>query len=266
MVMTPFVANKPICQVISYSPELQTSGDKEAATKTISATSEASGVGNADYSSALTLPAPTDARLAIAQITARLAVTIDSDDGTHDLRCRVYVDAQAANNMLFDATYAATGAQLSVSFCTSSTLATIFALLKDGAEHTFYFFFWSPGNHSPVISVVQVWECVGTGARAWDTLLTLTHTGWVTFLPRLGRTGSGNFSARFNANTTVVTAGSEGFGCFLTGTIAAIEVLASGLTGNPTLISPGAIAFTGDNSVETDLGYLLGLIAVLWSE
>lgn len=261
--------NNPVSEkieIITWSPGLQDTTDKEAATNTIEATSEASGVGNADYSAALTLAAPSDARLAVAQIAARLAVTIDSDDGTHDLRCRVYVDAQDANHMLFDVTYSTTGAQLSVSYCTSATLPAVFNLLKDGAAHTFYFFFWSPGNHSPVISVVELWECVGTGARAWDVILTLTHTGLVTILPRLGRTGTGNFSVRFNANTTPTTAASEGKGCFLSATVAATEVLTSGLTGNPTLLCPGAIAFTGDNSVETDLGALLGVIAILRSE
>ncbi|MEK7281607.1 MAG: hypothetical protein AAB037_04555, partial [Chloroflexota bacterium] len=113
----------------------------EAATKTITATVEATGVGNADYSAALTVAAPADARLVVKRVAARLAVTIDSmTAGT--LFCRVYVDAQAANNRLFDLSWTTPGAKLAAVDTHSGNLAAVFNLLKDGAAHTFYFFFW----------------------------------------------------------------------------------------------------------------------------
>lgn len=162
-------------------------GDLEAATKTITRTTEASGVGSADYSSAQTLTtvpylnlvASTLAacRLDITRMAARLSVTIDSDDGTHDLRCRVYVDAQNANNLLFDVTCTTTGNQLAVQATLVGTKETIFNLLKDGAAHTFYFFFWSPGNHSPVISVCELWYGIGSVGTNSNPCLNLTMKG-----------------------------------------------------------------------------------------
>ena len=140
------------------------SGDLEAATKTITATAEAAGLGNADYHNHETMPIPTDSRLAILNFAAFLALTIDSDDGTHDLRCRVYVDAQDASHMLFDISCTTTGAQAAVTNLNATTLATIFNLLKDGAAHTYYFFLWSPGNHSPVISLISIITSIGTAS------------------------------------------------------------------------------------------------------
>jgi len=168
-------SKSPTYEMITYYPGIIDSTDLEAATKTITATAEASGTGNADYSKALTLPIPTDARLVMSSIASRVSVTIDSDDGTHDLRCRVYVDSQDANHLLFDLTYATIGNQLAVVGLTSGTL---FNLLKDGAAHTFYFYFWTPGNHAPVISVVQAWYgSGGVKPSAWGTrVLTFTST------------------------------------------------------------------------------------------
>ena len=89
-------------EVITYEPSAKDTGDLESGTKTITATSEATGVGNADYSQALTLPQPGDGRLVVTRIAARLAVTIDSFDVAEHLYCRVYVDTQDANHLLFD--------------------------------------------------------------------------------------------------------------------------------------------------------------------
>ena len=162
-----------------YAPSAKSTGDLEGATKTITRTAEASGVGNADYSYAGTIPAPSDARWNVLRISTKFTATIDSDDGTHDLRCRVYVDSQTANNLLYDLTFAATGAQVAVQDAAIGTKDTIFNLLKDGAAHTLYFFFWTPGNHAPVISQVTVVWCVGaTNAASWGfEVISFTDNG-----------------------------------------------------------------------------------------
>jgi hypothetical protein len=149
---------------LSYTPGPQDSGDLEAATRTVTAAAEATGPGNADYSRALTLAKPTDARLTVQRIAARLAVTIDSMTAGQ-LNCRVYVDAQDADHRLLDVSWTGAGAKLAVVDTHSGNLATIFNLLKDGASHTFYFFFWvNTGN--AVISLCQLWEGVGTTIKA----------------------------------------------------------------------------------------------------
>ena len=182
---------RPFVEQITYAPGLQTTNDLEAATKTITATVEATGVGNADYSAALTMAAPSDARLVVQQIMARLSITIDSmTAGT--LYGRVYVDAQAANNRLFDLSWTTTGNKLAIQHTTAATLATIFALLKDGAAHTFYFFFWVNAGNT-VLSVVQAWEGVGGGSGAALHPIALTYTGSVSLAGYMERVGTGTF-------------------------------------------------------------------------
>lgn len=99
-------------ELVSYSPLYPTTGDLEAGTKAITAISEASGVGNADYSATLALASPSDARMAVLRIVSRLSVTIDSFDTATHLYCRVYVDVQDADHRLFDEDWTTTGTKL----------------------------------------------------------------------------------------------------------------------------------------------------------
>jgi len=156
----------PIIESISLLNCQVASPDLEAATRTITATAEASGLASADYSYGATIPVPTDARLAILNFAAFLALSIDSDDGTHDLRCRVYVDVQDAAHMLFDLSCTTTGAQAAATNLNSTTLADIFNLCKDGTRHTYYFFLWSPGNHSPVVSLASITVMLGASSTS----------------------------------------------------------------------------------------------------
>ena len=182
---------------LTYIPGLQDTTDLEPATKTITATLEASGLANADYNKALTLPKPEDKRLVVKRIVARLQVTIDTiPTGDTNLYCRVYVDAQDADHLLFDKDWTTTGDQLDAVDTHSEAKATIFNLLKDGASHTFYFFFWKAGTGTGiVISLVQLWDGVGSCDSPWYTAgkcLDLTFEGSVLYLivPDLVGTGS----------------------------------------------------------------------------
>ena len=177
---------------IFYAPSLKHSGDLEAGTKTITATAEASGIGNADYSAALTLDVPGDSRLAIQRIAARLSFTLDSMTAGQ-LNCRVYVDQQDADHLLFDLNWASTGNKLSATTVSSAIKAIIFNALKDGNAHTFYFFFWVDSGNA-ILSVVQFWENVGidggTGGRV--SCLRLTFDGLVSILLLATRLGTGS--------------------------------------------------------------------------
>jgi hypothetical protein len=242
----------PVYENITYSPSIQNTGDLEGATKTIHATAEAVGLGSADYSAPLTLPmgctvngvakvlGVTETRLIIKRIAARLAVTIDSDDGTHDLKYRVYVDAQDANHMLFDVTCTTTGSQINVNDCLVGTREVVFNLLKDNAAHTFYFYFWSPGDHHPVISVVQLWEGVGTTAITWASSLHLNYQGLVSFntnWTKIGAAGAGYLGYWLSE---WITAGGSG-------------IATSGATYNGIV---GYNLYFGFMAVATDLVYL----------
>ena len=180
-------------ETTTYAPGLKDSGDLEASTKTVTATSEASGLGNADYSKALTLTAPSDVRLVVKRIAARLSVTIDSFDTATHLYCRVYVAYQDADHKLFDEDWDSIGAKLDAVDTHSAALSTIFDLLKDGAEHTFYFFFWVDQANNAVVSVCQLWETVGSSYTNYDkrTILQLDHQGFANIALYLMRIGTG---------------------------------------------------------------------------
>lgn len=189
-------ASVPTVEQITFAPGVRDSGDVVAADKLITATTEAAGTGNADYNAALTLTAPSDARLAVLQIAARLNIQ-GSVLGTPSLRCRVYVDAQDANHRLFDSTVGVSTNYLEAVDTHAAALATIFALLKDGAAHTFYFFFWDPnyvaGTHTYTVSLAQLWEGVGTRDTDYWGLecLTLAFTGMLRLDSAPGRIGTG---------------------------------------------------------------------------
>ncbi len=176
------------CDLVSYAPGIQTTNDLEAATKTITATAKGA---VADYSAALTLAAPTDARLAVQRICSRLQVTRDSGTSAN-LYCSVFVDSadgSDANKRLFNAVDIQAGNLASVDVH-ASNLATIFNLLKDGAAHTFYFFFWVNSGDS-VISLVQLWEGVGTNSLTYLICLALTYSGLIQAGISFTKIGSG---------------------------------------------------------------------------
>lgn len=173
-------------ELITYNPGYKDTADLEAATKTVTATAEASGVGNADYTKALTFTIPTDARLAIKMMTARLAVTIDSMTATH-LYCKVYIDSQDAGHLLFNEDFTSTGAKLDSAEMASGVK---FDALVSGVEHTLYFFFWVDAGNA-VISLVQAWEGVGTKQTYNTKALELTYTGTVSQNAYFTKVGTG---------------------------------------------------------------------------
>ena len=99
-------------EFIPYGPSYPSTGNLEAGTRAITATSEASGLGNVDYSVALTLASPSDVRMEVLRIVSRLSVIIDSFDVATTLYCRVYVDIQDADHRLFDLRWSSTGENL----------------------------------------------------------------------------------------------------------------------------------------------------------
>jgi len=172
-------------ETITYSPGVEDTGDLEAATKTITATSKP---GTADYSKALTLEKPSDVRLIIKRIGARLEVTRDSGT-SNNLYCTVSVDsADGSANVLFNAV----DVQAANLQATNVNSGTIFDLLSDGQEHTFYFFFWVDSGDS-VISKVELWEGVGKGgSTSWQDALGIVHDGFLSFAFHDGKVGTGN--------------------------------------------------------------------------
>lgn len=161
----------------------KTTNDLEAATKTITEVTEQA---TPDYSSALTSISISDARLAILRMAARLNVTIDSMTAAH-LYCRVYIDTQDTAHRLFDMDWTSTGDKLTAVDFTSGV---ILAALKDGASHTFKFFFWVDAGNA-VISLVQLWTAPGTCSTSVVIVATFTGQGEASITGWQSRYGTG---------------------------------------------------------------------------
>ena len=234
-------------EIIEYSPNLQNTGDLEAGTKTITATSEATGIANADYSKTLTLPKPSDSRLVVTRIAARLAVTIDSFNAATHLYCRVYVDAQDANHRLFDEDWTSIEAKLDAVDTHAGALATIFGLLSDGSPHTFYFFFWVDAGNA-VISLVQLWEGVGSWETGGTFCYQIEHSGFMQLVGSSSRVGTG------------------GMHCYLMPTELGIGVSFGGNAVSDLYLVPTRMRVRIGGTVATDLNYLDYVDVTLRSE
>ena len=234
-------------ETIVYNHLQPTTNDLEAATKTITATVEATGLGNADYNASLTLPKPDDPRLVILKVAARLAATIDSMAATH-LYCRVYVDAQDADHRLFDKDWTTTGAKLNAAEWTSGT---IFNLLSDGAAHTFYFFFWVDAGNA-VISLCQLWEAVGQAGVGQDGA------------PALGL----NFEGEVSIGLRVFYIGSGTPECLITGVVSGDQNInfasSSNMLGYTMVWKNNKICFR--STVSTDISFALKILLNLRSQ
>jgi hypothetical protein len=141
-------------ETLLYSPGLQDSGDLETGTWVITAVSKPVA---ADYNRILTVAKPGDDRLEIIMIAARLQVT--RDGGTSgNLYCTVSVDSpNGSANLLFNGADVQTTPVQAARFDSGA----LFNLLSDGQLQTFYFFFWVNAGNT-VISLVQLWEGVGS--------------------------------------------------------------------------------------------------------
>jgi hypothetical protein len=242
-------------EVLLYQPGLQDSGDLETGTKTIAAAVEASGLGNASYTVSLTLPRPTDDRLVVKRICARLQVTIDAiAGGDTDLYCRVYVDAQDAAHRLFDLDWTSTGVKLLALDTHSAALSPIFDLLRDGNSHNFYFFFWKAGTGAGVtISLVQVWE--GVGAKmvgAGTPYLGITHAGLLSGFMACSKVGTGSSSLRLCQGIQDTNYGSY---------------LVAVISESPIPLTMGVnFGVAINTTVDTNLAYLLSIFLTLRNE
>lgn len=239
-------------EVLTYSPNIVDSADLEAATHTIVPTTRPA-IGSAQYTKSLTLPKPDDARLEVLRIASRLAVTIDSLGTATHVYCSVRVDVDDTDHELFNGDWTSTGAKLSAVDTHSANKAVIFNLLKDGAAHTFYFLFWADAASQAVISLVELWEGVGTCAVGIDlakSIWKLTHSGMISFLGYSARTGTGTLGQIFSAN---INDGYQGY-----------DLGAAIVSLQNTLIVNGYLTLWG--TVATDINYNRNIRIVLRSE
>ena len=165
-------------ETITYKPRLQDSGDLEAGTHTIVPTARPA-IAGAQYSSSKTIAAPPDSRLVVERVAARLNVNIAGLGTATHVYCSVRVDVDDVDHELFNEDWTSIGSKLDAVDTHSEAKATIFALLKDGAAHTFYFLFWADAASQATIDVVQLWEAIascGTASMGRE-VLRVDHVG-----------------------------------------------------------------------------------------
>lgn len=153
----------PKPEYIEYRPTRQESGDLEAGTKTITATSKPA---TPDYSWTETLPAPTDTRITVHRSAYRRQMTIDSNTGT--LNVEIY-----RNGTLIEGT----------TFGSTGTKTNVIMSDEDDAwlgTSTFEVYLWmSAAATEAVISQMQFWLGVGVaGNVSWQKVLTIAIEGW----------------------------------------------------------------------------------------
>jgi hypothetical protein len=204
MLIDPTIAG--FIESLSFDPDLMDTTDLIAATPAISATSKP---GAANYSAALTLSSvltvngvattlQADGRLVVARVATRISLVIDSlNAGCGHVYLQCYVDdptGLVAANQLFSEDYTTTGTKLDAIDTTSAVKPTIFALLKDGAAHTFYYFLWVDAGNA-VVSLLEGWEGVGSCGTGGSTYcLALSATGYVGVSASAAKLGTGAFS------------------------------------------------------------------------
>lgn len=191
-------------ETLTYINTIQNTADLETGTHTIVPTARPV-IANAQYSKSLTIAAPSDARLVVLRIAARLSVNIAGLGTATHVYCSVRVDADDADHELFLEDWASIGAKLDAVDTTSAAKAVIFALLKDGAAHTFYFLFWADVASQATIDVVRLWEVVGSCSTAnypYSFCWGITHQGFLSLALLIFKEGTGIPGVLLSVNTT----------------------------------------------------------------
>lgn len=244
-----------VIESLTYDPDLVVTGDLEAGTATIVPTARPA-IASAQYSASLTLAKPSDARIVVKRIAARLNVNIVSMGTATHLYCSVRVDVDDSAHELFNEDWTTTGSKLDTVDTHSGNKATIFNLLTDGNPHTFYFLFWANVASQVQIDVVQGWGGVGscdTGSGSY--CLEIAHAGLVSLSDKVALQGSGTVnqcifadSANIGRRLRVVT------------TTAELSM------GDNTCLVGAKLILSVFGTVTTDLNYLDFLSVVLRSE
>jgi len=217
-------------ETIIYNPGLQDSGDLEAGTRTITATSKPSVV---DYTANLTTPNVPDTRVVVRRLCQRLNIHIDSFGGAQPatkLNYSIVVNAieRAAGEF--------TGANADNLISWDITEGQ-FSL---GNANIVEVFLWVDTGNA-VISVCQLWQGVGTCTTGWSSFpFEVKHSGLVQVSTNFSKIGSGSA------------------GCHLMplGTSSAMsESLQADISSKISIVN-GRFAIRLKGTVDTDLNYI----------
>ena len=228
--------------VVTWAPGLQGGVDLEAATKTISNTSENA---TEDYSSSHNVPAPADARIAVNRGAMRLTVTIDSwGGGGVALNYRVKRGGVSVSTGVLEAA-GGTGQKI-ISWDITAAIT--------GAQTNTLFLWVDAGTC--VISEVTMWSAVGkASASTTIPIFTITQAAnsLVQILGYFTRVGTGTFALRAGG----LSGGNSSVANYLLGAVAAtlnLTALAVAWLGAPSIGF-----FLAAPSVATDFTYINSL-------
>jgi hypothetical protein len=226
-------------EVLSYQPDMQTSGDLEPAARTVTATAKP---GAPDYSASLTVPAPSDSRLLVKRVGVRFQLTIDSITAGH-LYGSLYVNG--VERKAFDLTGAGD------KFVVVDLVEGQFSV---GNPNGYAVYLWVDSGQAAV-SLCQLWQAVGTtdAGYSFPFCLQLIHKGLVQWMFETNRVGTGTGDLRIGQ-------GDSGRPSSFASTFTAYTVL------NPNLTVSNDCGIGMRVNNVGDLGYFyLGLKALLVS-
>jgi len=168
-----------LVECIAYENLLKESGDLEAGTKTITATSKQ---GTPDYTWGPELPTAPDG-LSVLRAVLRSLLTIDSmTAGTLNISIEVNGTERISD------TATATGDKINTVDLTSGQFNL-------GSATQIDVYLWVDSGNA-VISVCQLWLVPGTCTTAWEEVYRITRTGLITQVCELRRVGTGTVQAQ----------------------------------------------------------------------
>lgn len=226
-------------ETITYDPELQDSGDLEAATKTITATSKP---GTADYSANLTIPAP-PSRVVVTKLALRGNIHIDSFGGA-PTATKLYCTVEC------NGVEKVSAKELTSAGADNFLAADLAADFNLGSANELKVYLWADQGNA-VISVCQLWLAWGSSAvgYGYTAVGQLSFKGFVSLYCLLRSLGSGS------ANGKLLY--SSGNRWYSTVSSSYAETHNDFLVDNP--------RFGVNPAVNTDIGYYQRLVITLRS-
>jgi hypothetical protein len=241
-----------IIETLTYVPGIQGGTDLEAATKTISNTSENA---TPDYTSIHTLVAPTDSRIAVLRGCMRLTVTIDSwGGGGVQLNARVKRGGASVWTGIL-AVAAATGQKI---------ISWDITTLITGAQTNTLFLWVDAGTC--VISEVTMWTGVGSmQASMVNPCMSLSHTGITQCLGRTQGVGTGTHSIYItDAASSPATSQCRAYGSGYA--VGGVSWGASSIYTQLMILAGITYLYVGIPTVATDIVYFAALYPYLRSQ
>ena len=235
-------------ETVYYQPGLHDSGNLEAGTKAITATSKPA---SPDYTAGLTTPAVDDSRLKVLRLKQRLNVYIDSFGGTPEA-IKLYYSVEVNGVERASGEFTSAGADNPACWVLTEGQFNL------GSANQIDIFLWvDQGNAT--ISACQLWQGIDSLANYdWQTegsVLRLKHRGFLVAGARARRVGTGNTTVSLQSKN--ITTKTSRFAC---------------VNGNSDVMTSGNLTLSDDEvylricgSVDTDLRYLSDCTFVLRS-